>query len=40
MDRHVRKVAEVREEGLYGEENFPEDGTDADADKEVTEGSG
>ena len=38
MDRHVRKVADVREEGLYGEENYPEDS--AETDKEVTEGSG
>ena len=26
MDSHARVVAEVREEGLYGEENYPEDG--------------
>jgi len=38
MDRHARKVAEVREEGLYGEENYPEDSTGTD--KEVSEGLG
>ena len=28
MDSHARKVAEVREEGLYGEENYHEDEDD------------
>lgn len=30
MDRQARRVAEVREEGLYGEENYPEDRTGTD----------
>jgi len=37
MDRQARKVAEVREEGLFGEENYPEACTNSD---EETVGSG
>eukprot|EP00092_Neocalanus_flemingeri_P000026 GFUD01000026.1.p1 GENE.GFUD01000026.1~~GFUD01000026.1.p1 ORF type:complete len:394 (-),score=106.37 GFUD01000026.1:174-1355(-) len=36
MDRQARKLTMVREEGLFGEENFTEAGSDSD-EKEVTE---
>ena len=35
MDRHARKLGSVREEGGYGEENFPETASDEE-EKEVT----
>ena len=34
MDRQAKKLVAVREDGGYGEENFPETGSDED-DKEV-----
>ena len=34
MDRQVRKVAEVREEGLYGEKNYPEACADSEEEAE------
>ena len=37
MDRQARKVAEVREEGLFGEENYAEACTNSD---EETVGTG
>ena len=37
MDRQVRKVAEVKDEGLYGEENYPEACNDSE---EEAEGNG
>ena len=36
MDRQAKKLVSVREDGGYGEENFPETGSDED-DKEVTQ---
>lgn len=38
MDRHAKKLVSVREDGGYGEENFPETVSD-DEDKEVTSNS-
>ena len=36
MDRQARKLNSVREDGIYGEETFPEPGSDEE-EKEVTE---
>ena len=35
MDRQARKLVSVREDGGYGEENFPEAVSDEENDKEV-----
>ena len=36
MDRQAKKLVSVREDGGYGEENFPETASDEE-DKEVTQ---
>ena len=39
MDRHARKLVSVREDGGYGEENFPETVSDDEDSKEVNSNS-
>ena len=36
MDRQARKLTSVREDGSFGEENYPEPGSE-DEEKEVTD---